>query len=109
MRKLRHRILPAESLVEQHMKRRTGQPLLATDHMRDLHQVVIHDIRQMIGGQQVGTLIEHLIVKDIALHPHLTANQVVHQHLLTCLDLKAHHILLAVGNHLLYLLFRKCQ
>ena len=109
MRKLRHRVLPAKSLVEQHMKRCTRQPLLTTDHVRDLHQVVVHDIRQMIGRQLVCTLIEHLVIQDITLHTHLTTDQVVHQHLLTSLDLETYHVLPAVGNHLVHFLFRECQ
>ena len=63
----------------------------------------------MISRQLISTLIEHLIVEDIALHTHLTTNQVVHQDLLTCPDLEAHHILLSVSNQLLHFLFRKCQ
>ena len=49
----------------------------------------------MISRQLISTLIEHLIVEDIALHTHLTTNQVVNQHLLPCLNLEANHILLA--------------
>ena len=77
--------------------------------MGDLHQVVIHDIRQMISRQLVCTLIEHLIIKDVALHTHLTTNQVVHKDLLTSLNLEAYHILLTIGNHLLHFLFGESQ
>jgi len=31
-----------------------GEPLFATDHMRDLHQVIIHNIGQVIGGEPIG-------------------------------------------------------
>ena len=109
MGKLWHGVLPAKGLVEQHMKRSTGQPLLTTDHVGDLHQMVIHDIRQMIGGQLIGTLIEHLVVKNVTLHAHLTTDEVVDQHLLSCLDLKANHILLAIGNQLIHLFLGKGQ
>ena len=109
MGKLRHRILPAKCLVQQYMQGGRRQPLLATDHVGDLHQMVVHDIGQMVSRQLIGTLIEYLIIEDIALHAHLSTNQVIHQHLLSCLDLKAHHILLTIGNQLLHLLLRQCQ
>ncbi len=91
-----HGVLPAESLVEQHMQGRTGQPLLTTDDMRDLHEVVVYDIGQVIGGQFVGTLVKHLIVEDVALDTHLAANHIVDQHLAAGLNLEAHHILAAI-------------
>ena len=109
MGKLRHRILPTESLIEQHVERSRGQPLLTTNDVGDLHQMVVDDIGQMIGGQLVCTLEEHLIVEDIRLHTNLTTNQVVDQHLLSSLDLETDHILLAVGYQLLHFFFRKCQ
>ena len=57
MSKCRHGVLPAEGFVEKDMKRCTGQPLLASDDMADQHEMIIHDIGQMISGQIVGTLI----------------------------------------------------
>ena len=109
MGKLRHAILPAKGTVEHHMQRSRRQPLLTTDDMRDLHQMVINDIGKVIGGQLVGTLIQHLIVNDITLHTHLTTDEVVDQNLLSRLYLEANHILLAISNPLLHLLFRQGQ
>ena len=63
----------------------------------------------MIGRQLVGTLVEHLIVEDIALDANLTTDQVVNQHFLTSLNLEADHILLAISYQLVNLLFRECQ
>ena len=77
--------------------------------MGDLHQVVVHDIGKMIGGQLVGTLIQHLVVYDVTLHTYLTTDQVVNEDLLTGLYLEAHHILLPVSNHPVNLLLRKGQ
>ena len=109
MGKLRHRILPSKCLIQQYMQGGRRQPLLTTNHMGNFHQMVIHNICQMIGRQLVGTLIKHLIVENIALHAHVATNQVIHHHLLSSLDLKAHHILLTIGNQLLHLLLRQCQ
>ena len=77
--------------------------------MGDLHQVVVHNIGQVIGGQLVGTLVEHLIVEDIALHVHLATDHVVDKDLLAGINLEAHHILLAVGNQPVHLFFRHGQ
>lgn len=77
--------------------------------MGDLHQVVVHDIGKMIGGQLVGTLIQHLIVYDITLHTHFTTDQVMDEDLLTGLHLETDHILLTVSNHPVDLLLRKGQ
>ena len=71
--------------------------------------MVIHDIGQMISWQLVGTLIEHLIVENVALDTNLATNQVIHQYFLTGLDLKANHILLTVSNQFVDLLLRKGQ
>ena len=49
-----HRVFPAESTVEQHVQWGRRQPLLAADDVRNFHQVVIHDVGQMVGGQLVG-------------------------------------------------------
>ena len=77
--------------------------------MRDFHQVVVHNICQMIGGQLVSTLIKHLVVADIALHTNLTTNKIVDQNLLTSLYLEANHILLTLGNQLFNFFLRHSQ
>ena len=43
-----HSVGPSESAVE--------KPLLASDDVGDFHQVVIHDVSQMVCGQLVGAL-----------------------------------------------------
>ena len=40
---------------------RGGNPLLGADDVGDLHQVVVHDVGQVIGGEAVG-LEQHLVV-----------------------------------------------
>jgi hypothetical protein len=91
------------------MERSTWQPFLATDNVRDLHEVVVNDVGKVIGRKLVGTLIEHLVVEDVALDANLTADKVINENLLTRLDLEADNILLAVGNKLVNLLARHTQ
>ena len=73
--------------------------------MGDLHQVVVDDVGQVIGGQLVGTLVEHLVVEDVALDAHVAANHVIDMDLLTRLHLEANGILHAVVDELSPLLF----
>ena len=109
MGKLRHSVLPAKGLIQHDVQRCRRQPLLTTDDVRDFHQVVVNDIGQMVGRQLISTLVEHLVVADVALDAHLTTNEVVDQNLLTGLHLEAHHILMAGSHQLLYFLFGKRQ
>ena len=91
------------------MQRCRRQPLLATDDVRNLHQVVVDDIGQVVCRQLVGTLVEHLVVADVALDTHLATDEVVDQNLLAGLHLEAHHILLSLGYEAVYLFFGQCQ
>ena len=52
-----HGVFPSESPVEQDMQRRAWQPLLATDDMGNLHEVVVNDIGKMVCWQLIGTLV----------------------------------------------------
>ena len=49
-------------------------PLLAADHMSDLHQVVVHDIREVIGRKSVR-LHHDLIVHRSPVFADLTAGE----------------------------------
>ena len=109
MGKLRHGILPTESLIQHDMQRCTGQPLLTANDVRNLHQVVIHNIGQVVCRQLVSTLIQHFVVADITLHTHLTADEVVDKNLLSCLHLKTDNVLIARSNQLLDFLFGEGQ
>ena len=86
-----------------------GQPLLATDDVGNLHQVVVHNVGQMVRGQLVLALVEHLVVADLTLHAHLTANHVVDEHLLVGLHLEAHHPGVGLPHQPLHLLLGKGQ
>ncbi len=97
------RVRPSECSVEQVMERERRQPLLAADHVRDLHQVVVHDIGQVIGGKPVRRLIKHLVVERGGVHRHIAANEVVHADLLVFRHHEADHPLVApldAGTHL---------
>ena len=104
-----HRVCPTESLVEKDMKGCAWQPFLATNDVRHLHQVVVHDVGEMVSWQLVGTLVEHLIVEDTAVDTHFSANDVVHNHVPSRLNQEANHILLAFRNQLLDLFFGESQ
>ena len=104
MSELWHGVLPAESLVEQYMQRGTGQPLLTADDMGDAHEVVVDDVGEVVGGQLIAALVEHLVVEDVAFHRYVAADEVVDGNLLSRLYHEADGVLFAVGNHLLHLL-----
>ena len=68
--------------------------------------MVVYDVGQVICGQLIGALIEHLIVKYVALNNHFAAYQVVHVHLFARFYLETHHILLALLHQLVHLIGR---
>ncbi len=56
--------------------------------MRDLHQVVIYDVGQVVGGHAVA-LEQHLIVQLGGVHIHPAADFVVEAHVLLAGHLEA--------------------
>ena len=78
MREAGLQVRPTKGPVQQIMQRQRRQPLLATDHVRHLHQTVVHDIRQMVRRQRIGRLIEHLVVERRSVHLDMPPDQVVH-------------------------------
>ena len=62
--KSRHRIFPAESTIQQNVQRSRRQPLLTANHMGNLHQMVVHNVCQMVSGQFVCRFIKNFIIKD---------------------------------------------
>ena len=97
MGEARHGVFPAEGAVQQHVQRRAGQPLLAAYYVGDFHQVVVHYVGEVICGQFVRALVEHLVVQNVALDYHVAAYHVVNVHLFARLHLEADHVLHAVG------------
>ena len=56
------------------------QPLLAADDLGDLHQVVVHDVGEVVGREFVGPLPEDLVVQRGGVDLDVAADQVVHLH-----------------------------
>ena len=81
-----------------------GQPFLASDYVCDFHEVVVDDVGQVVGGQSVGALEEHFVVEYRRVDGHHAADDVVDLHFATRLYLEPHHVLMAAGYELLYLL-----
>ena len=57
MCELGHGIRPAESPVQQDMQRSGRQPFLTTDYMGNFHQMVVHNVCQMISRQFIRRFI----------------------------------------------------
>ena len=91
------------------MKWRAWQPFLAADDVRYLHQVVVHNVGEMVSWKLVGTLVEHLVVEDTAVDANLATNDVVHDDVAARLNQEANHILLAFRDELLDLFFGESQ
>ena len=66
---------PAEGLIEQVILGGGGQVFAAPDHMGDAHQVVIHHVGKVIGGQPVP-LQQDLVVQGAVLHGDLPEGDV---------------------------------
>ena len=67
---------PAEALVQEVVLRGGGQILAAAHDVGDAHEVVVHDVREVVGGQAVA-LQEDLIVKALVLDRDVPVNFVV--------------------------------
>ena len=75
-----HGVLPAEGLVQQIVQRQGRQPLLSADHLRDFHQVVVHYVGEVVGGELIGPFPQHLVVQGVRIHFHVAADEVFHLH-----------------------------
>jgi hypothetical protein len=63
------------------MERGTWQPLFATNYMANLHQMVIHNIGEVIGWQIVSRFIQHLIIEDIRVDDYFSTDKVMHMYI----------------------------
>ena len=109
MRKGRHGILPPKGTVEQYMQRRGRQPFLTAYHMGHFHQMVVHNIGQMVSRKFICRFIKNLVIKNGRVYHYFPTNQVVHMHIFVRLYLETHHVLLTGSNQRVYLFFRKSQ
>ena len=91
------------------MKRSRRQPFLTTDYMRHLHQVVIHDICQVISRQLIGRLVQHLIIQHRRINNHFTTDDVVNVYFLIWFNLETNYILLTFCNQSIDFFLRKSK
>ena len=73
-----HGVGPAKGLIQKIMQRKGRQPFLSADNFGDLHQVVVHDVGQVVGGQFIGPFPQHFVVQGVGVHFHVAADEVVH-------------------------------
>ena len=65
-----------ERAIEQHLPRRVRDVVLAADHMRDLHQRVVHDHREVVGGTAVGAD-QDRIADDVGAERDVAADEIL--------------------------------
>ena len=70
------RRLPAEGLVEQVVFRRGGEVFRAAHDVADGHQVIVHDVGEVVGRQTVS-LDEHVVIQRVAIHLDVAVEHVV--------------------------------
>ena len=66
------RQLPAEGFVEEDVLGGGGDPLFGADDVGDLHEVVVDDVGEVVGGEAVG-LHEDLIVDVVVIEGDVAA------------------------------------
>ena len=101
MCKLWHGIFPTKGTIKQYVERCRGQPFFATNNMADFHQVIVHDVCQVVGGQVIGTFVKHLVIENVAHNAHIATNNVVNVYFFARFHLEAYHILFAIINEAL--------
>jgi len=61
------RDFPAEGLVEQVVLGRGGEVFAAADNVRDAHEMIVHHVGKVVGGQAVG-FEKHLVLELLVFH-----------------------------------------
>ena len=97
-------VRPPEGFVQEVVQRQRRQPLFAADDVRHLHQPVVDDVCQVVGGQRVGRFVEHLVVQRRGVDLHVSADQVVHRDRFVFGHPEADHPLVAAVEARLHLL-----
>ena len=77
--------------------------------MGHFHQMVVHDVGQMIGRQIVCRLIQHLVIDNTGVNGHIATDDVIHVHILAGRHLKTHDILSPGGQQSIHLLLAHGQ
>src|SRR6185437_9078091 len=96
------RRLPAQEVVQQNVLRGAADPLVATQDVGDLHQVVVDHVRQVIRRPAVG-LEQYLIVDQLVLEGDLATKDVVKRRLSGFWHRQTHDTRLAVPRSLFLL------
>ena len=73
---LRHR--QVQRAKQLNVSRRAGQPFLRPQHVADVHGVVVHHHRHVVGGKAVG-LHQHEVVGQLVLPLHVSPDDVLHR------------------------------
>ena len=107
MGETRHRIFPAESLVQHIVKRERRQPLLSADDLADFHEMVVHDVCKMISREFVSPLPEHFVIKGIGIDLDMAADKVIHLHYRVLRHLEAYGPCISGLEEILYLVLRQ--
>jgi len=84
---------PAEAAVKHHVQRQRRKPLLAPDHVRDLHQMIINDVGKVIGWHTIR-LVQHLVIERGAVDHDVTPDQVIEVNVLIFRHTVSYHIIL---------------
>ena len=66
----------AERAIEQHLPRRVRDVILAADHMRHLHQRIVDDDGEVVGGTAVGAH-QHRIADHVGAERDLAAHEIL--------------------------------
>ena len=85
------------------------KPLFTADNMRHLHEVVVNDVREVIGREFVGRLVEHLVIENRRVYRYFAADNVVHNDFFARFYLETYHILVAACYKGFDLFGRHCQ
>ena len=93
--------LPLEGLVDEHMHWRARQPLFATDHMRNAHEVIVHDVGEVVSGHAVA-LEEHLVIDVGAVYHHPSTYDVLEAHLGVARHFQPDHVFIATRQTFLH-------
>ena len=102
-------VAPAESTVKQIVQRQRWQPLFTTNYVGNLHQVVIHDIGQVIGGQAVCRFIQHFIVQRGGVDGDIASDQVMHVDLFVFGHFETNHPLVSTVDPTFHFISRQGQ
>ena len=83
--------IPLQRAVDQHLAMCVRQMLLGANHVRDLHVVVVHHHREVVGRQTIGPHQDE-VAERLLLPGHLAADHVVDGHVAVVGNVKADRV-----------------